>query len=47
MQETHSPTGPTNSLPDEPRLAVGVTAFGLGGAQQVRTEPPDPREHGC
>jgi hypothetical protein len=46
MQETHSPTGPTNSLPDEPRLAVGVTAFGLGGAQQVGAEPPDPCEYG-
>jgi hypothetical protein len=27
-------------------VAVGVTAFGLGGAQQVRAEPPDPCEHG-
>ena len=25
--------------------AVGVTAFGLGGAKQVRAEPPDPCEH--
>jgi len=27
-------------------LAVGVTAFGLGGAQQVRAEPPDPCRYG-
>lgn len=27
-------------------LAVGVTAFGLGGANQARAEPPDPCEHG-
>jgi hypothetical protein len=28
-------------------LAVGVTAFGLGSAQQVRAEPPDPCHHEC
>jgi hypothetical protein len=27
-------------------LAVGVTAFGLGGAKQVRAEPPDPCRQG-
>lgn len=27
-------------------VAIGVTAFGLGGAKQVRAEPPDPCEHG-
>jgi hypothetical protein len=27
-------------------LVGGVTPFGLGGAQQVRAEPPDPCEHG-
>jgi hypothetical protein len=27
-------------------LAVGVTAFGLGGAKQARAEPPDPCRQG-
>ena len=27
-------------------VAIGVTAFGLGGAKQARAEPPDPCEHG-
>jgi hypothetical protein len=26
-------------------VAIGVTAFGLGGARQARAEPPDPCEH--
>ncbi|HEY4405205.1 MAG TPA: hypothetical protein VGN55_11235 [Xanthobacteraceae bacterium] len=28
-------------------LAVAVTAFNLGSAQQVRAEPPDPCHHKC
>jgi hypothetical protein len=27
-------------------VAIGVTAFGLGGAKQARAEPPDPCAHG-
>jgi hypothetical protein len=26
-------------------VAIGVAAFGLGGARQARAEPPDPCEH--
>jgi hypothetical protein len=26
-------------------VALGVTALGLGGAQQARAEPPDPCRH--
>lgn len=27
-------------------VAIGVTAFGLGGVKQARAEPPDPCQHG-
>jgi hypothetical protein len=46
-QATDARTGRRGGIPlIAIMLAVGVTAFGLGGAQQVRAEPPDPCEYG-